>query len=176
MTLTTIGLIAPLLTQDNASELLTTARHKTKREVERLVAALRPLPPVPSSVRKLPAPVTNPPVMARAGEMGAERGTGARADAADAATPASAPDSQGDAVSTTRRTLVHARPAIVRPLAPERYKVQFTVSSETHDKLRRAQDLLRHVIPSGDPAAIFDRALTMLVAELEKTRLAPITC
>src|SRR5258705_1949179 len=48
VTLTTIGLLAPHLTPDNASELLTTVRHKTKREVEHLVAVLRPLPPVPS--------------------------------------------------------------------------------------------------------------------------------
>jgi len=45
------------------------------------------------------------------------------------------------------------------PLAPERYKVQFTVGRQTHDKLRRAQDLLRHSIPDGDPAAIFERAV-----------------
>ena len=64
------------------------------------------------------------------------------------------------------------RPAIVTPLAPERYKVQFTVSRETHDKLRRAQDLLRHSIPNGDPAAIFDRALTLLLADLEQAKLA----
>jgi hypothetical protein len=61
------------------------------------------------------------------------------------------------------------------PLAPERYKVQFTVSRDTHDKLRRVQDLLRHSIPTGDPAAIFDRALTVLLADLEKTKLAAAT-
>ena len=60
----------------------------------------------------------------------------------------------------------------MRPLAPERYKVQFTVSRETYDKLRRVQDLLRHTLPSGDPAAIFDRALTRLLDELARTRLA----
>ena len=46
------------------------------------------------------------------------------------------------------------------------------MSGETYEKLRRAQNLLRHTIPNGDPAAIFDRALTLLVAELEKTKLA----
>ena len=61
------------------------------------------------------------------------------------------------------------------PLAPERYKVQFTVSRETHAKLRRVQDLLRHSIPNGDPAAIFDRALTVLLADLERARLARST-
>jgi hypothetical protein len=30
----------------------------------------------------------------------------------------------------------------------------------TLDKLRRAQDLLRHSIPTGDAAKILDRALT----------------
>ena len=64
------------------------------------------------------------------------------------------------------------RSAIVAPLAPERYKVQFTVSRETFEKLCRAQDLLRHVIPNGDPAAVFDRALTVLLADLERAKLA----
>jgi hypothetical protein len=67
------------------------------------------------------------------------------------------------------------RPAVVTPLAPERYKVQFTMSREAHDKLRRAQDLLRHSIPSGDPAAIFERALTLLIDDLEKRKLAAVS-
>src|SRR5688572_14721917 len=54
------------------------------------------------------------------------------------------------------------RPAVIAPLAPERYKVQMTVSRETHDMLRRVQELMRHQLPDGDPAAIFDRALTLL--------------
>jgi hypothetical protein len=38
-------------------------------------------------------------------------------------------------------------------VAPDLYKVQFTVTRDTHDELRQAQDLLRHVVPNGDPAA-----------------------
>jgi hypothetical protein len=41
---------------------------------------------------------------------------------------------------------------------------------ETHDKLRRAQDLLRHAVPNGDPAVIFDRALTLLLTQLERSK------
>jgi hypothetical protein len=63
----------------------------------------------------------------------------------------------------------------VRPLAPEIYKVQFTLSREGHDRLRRAQDLLRHVVPSGDVAQIFEQALKLLVEDLEKRRLAATT-
>ena len=59
-----------------------------------------------------------------------------------------------------------------RSSAPDRYRVQVTVSRQTQDKLRRAQDLLRHVVPNGDPAEILDRALTLLVEHLERTKLA----
>lgn len=65
-----------------------------------------------------------------------------------------------------------ARPAVVVPLAPEHYKLQITISSEAHDQLRRAQDLLRHVVPNGDPAAIVERALALPVDDLERKKLA----
>jgi hypothetical protein len=64
------------------------------------------------------------------------------------------------------------QPPAIKPLSPERYKIQFAMSRETHDKLRRVQDLMRHSIPNGDLAAIFDRALTVLLSELERTKLA----
>ena len=48
-TLTTVSLLAPHLTTDNHLSLLEAARHRTRREVEAQVAALRPLPPVPST-------------------------------------------------------------------------------------------------------------------------------
>jgi len=61
--------------------------------------------------------------------------------------------------------------AVVAPLSPSRYLVKVTFSQETHDKLQRARDLLRHTVPNGDPAVIIDRALTVLIAQLEKTKL-----
>jgi hypothetical protein len=59
---------------------------------------------------------------------------------------------------------------IIQALAPERYRVQFTVGQETHEKLRRLQELLRREIPDGDPGAIFDRALTVLLEKVEKMK------
>jgi hypothetical protein len=56
LTLTAVGLLAPHLTADNHLEVLTAARHKTKREIEHLIAVLHPRADVPSSVRELPAP------------------------------------------------------------------------------------------------------------------------
>jgi 5-methylcytosine-specific restriction endonuclease McrA len=46
------------------------------------------------------------------------------------------------------------------------------VSLETHEKLRRVQDLLRHRVPNGDPAEIFDRGLTLLLKDLERSKAA----
>ena len=60
------------------------------------------------------------------------------------------------------------------PLAPERYRIQLTVSRETHDKFRRAQALLRHAVPSGDAAEIFDRAITLLVESAERQKAAQV--
>jgi hypothetical protein len=60
----------------------------------------------------------------------------------------------------------------VTPLCADRYEVRFTASAETRVKLKLAQDLLRHAVPSGDPAEIFDRALTALIDALSRKKLA----
>jgi len=60
----------------------------------------------------------------------------------------------------------------VKPLAPEQYLVKFTASRAMHEKLREAQALLRHQVPSGNVVEIFDRALTLLLADLRKVRYA----
>ena len=62
--------------------------------------------------------------------------------------------------------------AIVVALAPERFRVQFTVGKDTHEKLRFAQDMLRREIPDGDPGTIFDRALTLLLEEVARKKMA----
>src|SRR6185436_246167 len=60
----------------------------------------------------------------------------------------------------------------VAPIAPERYLMRVTLSGDAHRKLERARNLLRHSIPNGDAAAIVDRALTVLVEQLERTKVA----
>jgi hypothetical protein len=63
----------------------------------------------------------------------------------------------------------------VAPIAAERYRVQFTVGQATNDKLRQAQDLLRREVPDGDPGAIFDRALSLLLEDVARTKMAETT-
>jgi hypothetical protein len=52
--------------------------------------------------------------------------------------------------------------------APQRYRVQFTIGEEAHEKLRRLQALLRREIPDGDPGKIFERARHLAAREGRK--------
>lgn len=211
--LAAVRLLAPVLTPENHCEMLAVAAHKSKREVEELVARLRPQPDVPSGMRKLPArnaPAAAglfesagnpPPGMQEARIAGPEKGwksevegeADARAEAGAQAGPQA--DAQMDAQTATvataataaaaqpvsaRAAAVCAAPAlnsvpqrgVVVPLGAERYKVQFTASTATRDKLRRAQELLRHRVPSGDVGQVIDLALDLLVRDLEKQKFA----
>lgn len=157
VSVTAVRLLSDALTDTNHLELLGAARHKSKRDVEELIAAVRPQPAMPPSIRKVPtfspspgdAPTMSAPLMD--------------------ATPANARD-RGDEPSPRPASV--AKPASVAPLAADLYKIQFTVPKTTHDMLRRVQDLMRHTNPNGDPAVIFVRALTLLLEHLEKTKLA----
>ena len=64
------------------------------------------------------------------------------------------------------------RHAVVEPLSPGRYKVQFTASAELHDKLERLRALMGSQLPGGDIAAIIDHAVSETLARLEARRFA----
>ena len=166
LNLTAVTLIAPHLTADNIARVIAAATHKTKRDVEELVAALRPQPPVPPSVRKLPQTTKgySPQPAAVHTDFPVRHNAGAPHAAALVVEASGA----GEGQSAVQRV----PQAAIRPLAPEQYLVKFTASRAMHEKLREAQELLRHQVPSGDLAEIFDRALTLLLAELRKTRHA----
>ena len=119
ITLTTVTLLGRHLTAENHVAVLEAARHKSKADVEMLVATLTPQPDVPSCLRRVP---------------------------------------EWDLA------------AVVRPLASDRYTLQVTISAETHATLLRAQDLLRYTETGADEAAIIDRALTLLVRQLERAK------
>jgi hypothetical protein len=150
VTMTTVCLLGPHLTPENCDEVLARARHKSKREVEEIIASLRPRPDAPTTLRKLPE--HRPKRAQNIFESGAVTPPAER--------------------SIAKEELKPAAPAIVRPLAPERYKLQITIGRETQMKLRRAQDLLRHAIPVGDLAVVLDRALDLLLADLERKKFA----
>lgn len=155
--LTTIRLLAPELTPANHRNLLEAATHKSRLEVQKLIAGRRPQVPAASTVRQLPTRAASLVFPAANGTQAPEAGAG----------PA-------PAIPEASPTLVIGPPArpVVLPLSPKRYKIQFTASEETHDLLRRAQDLLRHQIPSGDVGEVVAKALRLLVKHLEKEKVA----
>jgi hypothetical protein len=77
--------------------------------------------------------------------------------------------------SLSPAAFVRAVRPVIQPTAPERYRVQFSIGQETHDKLRRLQALLHREIPDGDPAAIFGRAVTLLLERVENKKFGATT-
>jgi hypothetical protein len=137
------SLLAPKLTDENARPLLEAARHKSKRQIEELLAELESKQDAPARVRKLPV-----------------------AHKATAQRPRHEP---APVVARPESVLPSPQP---EPLGRERYKVQFTVTREVKDLLEEARALLRHQIPGGDLEEIFAKALQLLVEKTKKRRFA----
>src|SRR5262249_9097217 len=129
-----ICLLAPRLTAENGAELLEAAAGKTKGEVEGLIA------------RRLPQSETLPMRQAMRIPEKPEQSAGATVQERSGKT---APGQFSQDSSRSK----------VVPIATQRFSVRLTIGEATHDKLRYAQDLLGHQIPSGDLAAVIDRAL-----------------
>jgi hypothetical protein len=144
--LTSFLLLRDHLTNENHAELLGAARGLSKNEVQHLLAARFPRPDAPCLVRPLAAGPTLSP-----------QATG---------TASAAPPSPFLSVSSASR---------IEPLSTKRYKVQFTASAELRQKLERATALMRHGNPTGDLSVVVERAVGLLLAELEKRRLGKTT-
>ena len=187
--LTGVAKLAPRLTLENREALLKRATHKSKRQIEELIAELEPRPDVPALMRRLPArrQVDAPasglcPVRGAVADRDVEAdlpphgdgvatsGCHLRLDGVASVATAS-PELRPDAVRVPPAS-GNFRPAAVEPLAPARYKVQFTASAALHDKLERLRALMRSSVPDGDLAAIIDEAVTEKLERLEAQRFA----
>jgi hypothetical protein len=151
LSLATTALIGPKLTPENADRLLKEVAFRSKREVELILAKRNPKPPLPSVLRKLPEPKA-----------------------------ATAPvDAEDDAPAISLSELVAApaprshRPHVA-PLSDAHYKLQVTISSAARERLQQIQDLMRHRLPTGDPAVIVEHALEVLHADLLKKKAAEV--
>jgi hypothetical protein len=169
LTVTSVRLLARHLTAANHRELIAAATRRSKREVEELIAHRFPKPDTPSSVRKVPERTQLPVPVAFTRPVGPVQAVSAPVTTMVAPAPVlMAPET-----SWSRPTASTHRPA-VKPLAADRYEIRFTASAATRDKLKVAQDLLRHAIPSGDIAAIFDRALSELIEAHSRRKMAVV--
>ena len=146
--LTNIRRLAGKLTPENHEAVLARAVNRSREDVERLLRELDPLPDLRSSVRKAAAPRS--------------------AAAPPAARPGAQPSMDFTAPGSGDRSPVPPPPRpVVRPSAPERYHVKFTIGEATRAKLRRVQALLRREVLDGDPGVLFDRGLDAILEKAE---------
>ncbi|MFL5309040.1 MAG: hypothetical protein ACJ79H_01165 [Myxococcales bacterium] len=157
-----LRLLAPHLTAGNQEKVLAEAAGKSRRQIEELVARLAPQRPVRTVVRKLPDRCNSAP---------AESATLSFGVAVPAAPPES-PCAPAFVPPTAPAPRSNERRAKVAPLAEDTFKFQFTASRACHDKLRQAQALLRHRVPNGDVATMFEKALDLLIEQVKKERFA----
>jgi len=185
--LSAIAKLSPHLTPENRDPVLQRATHRSKREIEELVAELSPRPDAPCLVRRLPERLeyrptqipSSPPAQGEPEGVGARVGLVARielrpdgVDAPDAPFPAQPlPSLDPPRAASLEPNRASAR-AVLEPLAPSRYKVQFTASAELRGKLERLQALLRAELPDADLGAVIDRAVTLTLQRLEARRHA----
>ena len=187
--LTAIAKLAPHLTVENREALLKRASHRSRRQIEELVAELSPRPDAPAVMRKLPGPrdgTASPGLqlgpdaevlsLGRRPEGGASVDRQLRPDGVAAREPELRLDGGAAAGFELRprgaAALPGSRPAVVEPLGAARYKVQFTASAELCDKLERLRALMRPSVPDGDLAAIVEQAVTEKLQRLEARRFA----
>lgn len=142
-----IAKLAPHLTRENAAVLLARAAHRSKRQIEELLAEIAPRPDAPAAARRLPG--TTPVALSLDPELDS--------------TARLRPDGVGSSATSTVVPLIE-------PLAPGRYKIQFTASAELLDKLQRLQRLMD--VGTGDLEAVIDRAVTEKLERLEGKRFA----
>lgn len=146
--LSAVVMLAPRLTSENAHELIAAATHKTKSQIERLIAARFPRPDLPEAITPggtPDAPGRLEPVTDAPGRLEL------------------VPDAPGRLEKPTPRDRV-------QPLSAETYGIQFTISQETHDLLREAQELLGRSMSSRNVGSVFERALRLLVDRLRKQK------
>ena len=150
LTLTAVALLRPHLTEENHEALLEAARHKSKRDVECLIACLAPKPAAKALIRRIPNEQVSSQVVTAT--VGATVG----AEPAAVSSPATATPLSSASSLARSPAPASPRPAVA-PLASDRFLLRVTLSAAAHAKLRRAQDLMRRTIPDGDPGEFSTR-------------------
>ena len=159
LSVTTAAVLAPHLAPETAAGLLAGAAFRTQREIVQMLA------------ERLQAPVASP--VAAAGESPVETTSGQHAAPHAISHLSRCEDMLGDLAVLEHAPVHtgHTRRGRVTPCAAGAYDVRLSITEAEHAELVRAQALLGHSVPSGDPALIYARAMTHYLAHLEKQRL-----
>jgi hypothetical protein len=178
--LTGLLMLGPHLTEQNLVEVLARAKHRTKRELGRLVRVLDPLPAVPARIEPLgPAParvVPHTPTWEEfVGSMCPVRellpGDRPR-DWTEG--PSDFDLSARDEGDETRSEPARLGATPLDTLEPERYKVQFTATEDYVRLVDEAKALLSRIAPQATLEELHLRAMRALVSELTKKKYATL--
>jgi hypothetical protein len=154
--LTGLLLLGPHLTRENVGDVMNRAKHRTKKEITKLVRLLDPLPDVPARIEAL-GPI----------QRGATHRNPTWAEQVAAFCPVREL-TPGDRPSDWVAPEESSAPA--RTTEPLRYKVQFTATEEYVDLMERAAALLSNRREHNGIEDIHLRALRLLVERLETRR------
>lgn len=194
--LTGLLLIGPHLREWNIRELLELATHRSRREIEELLATRFPKPDAPTRIELIAQSTSDSGVVsAPVNDIGAAAADGpapscaviprdvqAAMPSSDAAAIAGASTANADSetcqelspgrvsdISNSSRVADYPR---ITPLAPERYALQVTIDRGTRDLIDRVRDLAGFEASSDHVSEILKRALAVLVSQLEKRKFA----
>jgi hypothetical protein len=186
--LTGLLMLGPHLTRENHADVLARAKHRTKKEIAKLVRILDPLPEVPARIdalgpdRPIPSRATwaeyvasfSPVRELTPGDRPRDWADTAPVESSDSpelSAPARTIDSP-EPSTPARATCSPGLSAPARVTVPLQYKVQFTATEEYVELVERAQALLARGL--GEKPATLDEiqleALRLFVARLEKKR------
>jgi 5-methylcytosine-specific restriction endonuclease McrA len=141
--------LRPWFEPSSANELLAAASGRTREELEWLIAERFPQ----SDMLSL--------------ESAAKHESGASAPGHCGPLESSHSCGDVDPVSSSNATGSSPR---LKPISSTHVTLTVTLSRATRDKLARAQELLGHEVSPGDLAGVIDRALDLIVVQLEKRR------
>ncbi len=159
LNLTGVLLLGPYLNPANADELLGAAAGRSKSEIEEWLAQRFPRSELLPLVTALPADGQLAPGQFESDDFACDQLAPERVKF-------------DDTQLAPERVAAYATSARLTPAAPGRYSLQLTIGKGTHDKLRHAQALLGHAVPSGEVAEVLDRALDALIGQLEQRKFA----
>jgi hypothetical protein len=193
--LSTAAALAPVLKDENLSDVVARAAYRTKAEVEQLVAALAPRPAPREGLRKLAAraPLTPATAAVALPTQAPTETTTTTSTPTSTATPTATSTATATANSTAtptasshpsvpERLILSPLPSPARPaparleaIAEDTYSLRVTVDAALKAELDTLRALLGHKVPAGDYAALVREAVRCAVRHHGKRRgaLAP---
>jgi 5-methylcytosine-specific restriction endonuclease McrA len=170
--LSTVALLAHVLTDDNLDDLVVRAAFRTKAEVDHLVASLQPRTPPREGIRKLPdAPARREPALLVAAASPSEMSTlPLGAAPIESKQPR---DGAGDAVveqvgdEAKRRIAGHAE---MQAVSANQWSLRVTIDTAFKEELENLTMLLSHKVPRGDLAAVLREAVRCAIEKHGKRK------